>query len=561
MLLDVGYNGSKLGSEVFPLTDFSAYGLTPFGPVPNERHMEWYRRGRTAFLHFTVNTFTDREWGDGTESPAVFAPTKLDCRQWARVLKDAGFTAAILTAKHHDGFCLWHTETTAHCVQNSPCRVDVVREFTDACREYGLKAGIYLSPWDRNHPAWGTERYNDVYAAQLTELMTRYGPIWECWWDGAGSTKAHYDWARWAAIVRTHQPQCVIFGCLGAAEHVDVRWVGTEEGRAGENCWATIDPKTIVVENCADLNTGKWGGSHFIPAETNTSIRPGWFWHESQNGQVRSPENLVQYWFQSAGRNTAILLNLPPDRRGLLHERDCESVLRWNDMLRQIFAADLAPTGTITATPALHPHCGPENLLLAPEDRFYAAAERTPEITLSFPAPVTFDCWQLEEVIELGHRVKKFEIQALEKDCWRTIAAGECIGFCRCQRTAPVTASAVRIRILDSGAEPVLRRVRLYDTRGIGLEPGRRSQTGELTGLTVTAEPDGVSVELGGIYPFNTVEFAAAGSAAVHTFNGTRYEQVWQGDGSPARFETVTGSYRLKLMGTVEPASVRVFLK
>ena len=158
------------------MTDFSRYGLTPFGPVPNERHMEWYRRGRTAFLHFTVNTFTDREWGDGTESPEVFAPTRLDCRQWVRVLKEAGFTAAILTAKHHDGFCLWHTQTTAHSVKNSPCRVDVVREFTDACREYGLKAGLYLSPWDRNHPSWGREEYNDVYAAQLTELMTRYGP-------------------------------------------------------------------------------------------------------------------------------------------------------------------------------------------------------------------------------------------------------------------------------------------------------------------------------------------------------------------------------------------------
>ena len=184
------------------MIDFSRYGLSPFGPAPNERHMEWYRRGKTAFLHFTVNTYTDREWGDGTESPSVFAPTQLACRQWAKVLKDAGFTAAILTAKHHDGFCLWYTDTTAHSVKNSPCGVDVVKEFTDACHEFGLKAGIYLSPWDRNHPSWGKEEYNDIYAAQLTELMTRYGPLWECWWDGAGSTEADYDWARWTAIIR-----------------------------------------------------------------------------------------------------------------------------------------------------------------------------------------------------------------------------------------------------------------------------------------------------------------------------------------------------------------------
>lgn len=541
------------------MIDFSRWGLTPFGPAPNDRHMEWYRRGRTAFLHFTVNTFTDREWGDGTESPALFAPTALDCRQWARVLKEAGFTAAILTAKHHDGFCLWHTETTAHHVGNSPCRVDVVKEFTDACREFGLKAGLYLSPWDRNHPAWGKEVYNDIYAAQLTELMTRYGPIWECWWDGAGSTQARYDWARWTAIVRQYQPQCVIFGCLGAAPFVDVRWVGTEEGRAGEDCWATIDPETIMVENCADLNSGKWGGSHFIPAETNTSIRPGWFWHENQNGQVRSPENLVRYWFESAGRNTAILLNLPPDRRGLIHEADAASVLRWNEYLTEMFAHDLAPLGTVTASPARHPDLCPENLLLPDEDRFYAAEGRTPAITLTFPEPITFDCWALEEVIELGHRVRRFALDVRENGSWRTIAQGQCIGFCRCQRTAQVRTDGVRLRILDAGAPPVLRRIRLYDTHGIALTGSQARSSGELT-ATISREGGAVLADLGGIYPFDTVHFRAAGPVTIHAFNGTRYEAIWTGTDSPARFPAVTGSYRLMLTGDVEPDSVRVSL-
>ena len=539
------------------MIDFSRYGLTPFGPAPNDRHMEWYRRGRTAFLHFTVNTFTDREWGDGTESPASFAPTALDCRQWAQVLKEAGFTAAILTAKHHDGFCLWHTDTTGHCVRNSPCGVDVVREFTDACREFGLKAGLYLSPWDRNHPAWGREEYNDVYAAQLRELMTRYGPIWECWWDGAGSTEAHYDWARWANIVRNCQPQCVIFGCLGAAEFVDVRWVGTEEGRAGADCWATIDPETIVVENCADLNSGKWGGTHFIPAETNTSIRPGWFWHESQNGQVRSPENLVKYWFESVGRNSTILLNLPPDRRGLLHENDVASVLRWNDALSEMFQTDLAPLGTIDADAPIHPDCGPENLLSEDEDRFYAAESLTPTITLTFPEAVTFDCWRLEEVIELGHRVRSFALDVREQGAWRTIARGQCMGFCRCERTARVTADAIRLRILDSGSSPVLRRIRLYDTRGIGLEHPRTQISGELA-VALSREDGAVIADLGGIYPYDTVHFCAKGPVTIHTFNGTRYELLWTGTDSPARFAPVTGSYRLKLTGEVELDSVQV---
>ncbi len=540
------------------MTDFSCYGLNPFGPAPNGRQMEWYRRGRTAFLHFTVNTFTDREWGDGTESPAVFAPTQLDCRQWVRVLKEAGFTAAILTAKHHDGFCLWHTDTTDHSVKNSPCRVDVVREFTDACREYGLKAGIYLSPWDRNHPAWGKEEYNDVYADQLTELMTRYGEIVECWWDGAGSTEAHYDWARWTAIVRKYQPRCVIFGCLGAAEFVDVRWVGTEEGRAGDPCWATIDPETIIVENCADLNSGKWGGTHFIPAETNTSIRPGWFWHESQNHQVRSPENLVRYWFESAGRNTAILLNLPPDRQGLLHERDCESVLRWNELLKEMFARDLAPGGSIAAAAPLHPDCGPENLLR--DEGFYAAEAFTPTITLTFPAPITLDCWRLEEVIELGHRVRRFAVDVLEKGIWRTVAERECIGFCRCERIQPMTASAFRVRILEAGANPVLGRIRLYNTRGLGLEEKTVRSGGALSPI-LSRSGGAVLADLGGIYPFNRVEFAANGPVEIEAFNGTRYEPIWQGTASPARFPTVTGSYRLRLKGDVEPESVEILLE
>ena len=539
------------------MIDFSRYGLTPFGPAPNDRHMEWYRRGRTAFLHFTVNTFTDREWGDGTESPADFAPTALDCRQWARVLKNAGFTAAILTAKHHDGFCLWHTDTTDHCVRNSPGGVDVVKEFTDACREFGLKAGLYLSPWDRNHPAWGREEYNDIYAAQLRELMTCYGPIWECWWDGAGSTEAHYDWARWTNIVRNCQPQCVIFGCLGAAEFVDVRWVGTEEGRAGADCWATIDPETIVVENCADLNSGKWGGTHFIPAETNTSIRPGWFWHESQNAQVRSPENLVKYWFDSVGRNSTILLNLPPDRRGLLHENDIASVLRWNDYLSEMFRTDLAPLGMIEADAPIHTDCGPENLLLEDEDRFYAAANQTPTITLAFPETVTFDCWRLEEVIELGHRVRSFALDVRENGTWRTIAEGRCMGFCRCERTMRVTADAIRLRILASGEPPVLRRIRLYDTRGIGLEGSKTRTSGELA-VTLSREDGAILADLGGIYPYDTVHFRAGGPVTIHAFNGTRYEPIWTGTHSPARFPTVTGSYRLKLTGEVELDSVQV---
>ena len=541
------------------MADFAQFGLSPFGAAPNARHMEWYARERTAFLHFGVNTFTDREWGDGTESEALFAPTALDCRQWARVLKDGGFTAAILTAKHHDGFCLWHTGTTTHHVGNSPARVDVVRAFCDACREFGLKPGLYISPWDRFHPTWGTDGYNDIFAAQLTELMTRYGDIWECWWDGAGSTEATYDWPRWASIVRENQPQCVLFGCLGAAEHVDIRWVGNEEGRAGDPCWATIDPVTILEEKCARLNSGKFGGSRFIPAETNTSIRPGWFWHESQNDRVRTPENLVSCWFRSAGRNSVLLLNLPPDRRGLLHEADAASVRQWNGLLSQMFSHDLTRGAGITADAPLHPACAPENLLLPDEGRFYAAASLTPTISLTFPAPVTFDCFDLQEVIELGHRVHTFALDVLEQGTWRTVTQRSCIGFRRCQSIASVTAGAVRLRILDAAAPPVLRRLALYNTGGIG-----RATTAPLPGelkTRVLPEANGVALELEGILPFNQISFTATGAVTIEIFNGTRYEPLCTTGTSPVTFPTVTGSYRLRLLGTVDPDSIRVALQ
>ena len=541
------------------MADFAQFGLAPFGAAPNRRHMERYTRERTAFLHYGVNTFTDREWGDGTESEALFAPTALDCRQWARVLKEGGFTAAILTAKHHDGFCLWHTQTTTHHCGNSPARVDVVRAFCDACREFGLKPGVYISPWDRFHSAWGTEGYNDVFAAQLTELMTRYGEIFECWWDGAGSTEARYDWARWASIVRGNQPRCILFGCLGAAEHVDVRWVGNEEGRAGDPCWATIEPGTIETEICADLNSGKWGGSRFIPAETNTSIRPGWFWHESQNDRVRSPEDLVSCWFRSAGRNSVLLLNLPPDHRGLLHEADAASVRQWNALLSRMFSRDLARSAAITADAPLHPACAPENLLLPDGDRFYAAATLTPTLTLTFPAPVTFDCFSVQEVIELGHRVHTFALDVLEEGTWRTVTQRSCIGFRRCQRIAPVTADAVRLRILDSAAPPVLRRFALYDTNGIG-QTTSVPLPGELK-TRVLPEERGVALELEGILPFNTVSFAATGAVTIEIFNGTRYAPLCTATTSPATFPTVTGSYRLRLLGTVDPDSIRVSLQ
>ena len=538
---------------------FEKYGLTPWGAFPNHRHMEWYRRGKTAFIHFTVNTFTDREWGDGTENPEVFAPSELDCRQWARVLKEGGFTAAILTAKHHDGFCLWDTAYTEHCIRNSPGRRDVVREFTDACREYGIKAGIYLSPWDRHEPTWGSDDYNDFYVGQLTELMTNYGKIWECWWDGAGSDKTRYDWKRWADTVRKLQPDCVLWGCLGAADYADARWVGNEEGRAGDPCYATIEPEIVREEIYTVLNSGVWGGSRFIPAETNTSIRPGWFYHETQDHQVKTPEMLVDYWFHSHGRNTAILLNLPPDRRGLIHETDAEAVRLWNGKMKAIFAENLADGASITAPAPIHPDLKAENLISARDADFYATDTRLAEITFTFPEETTFDCFRVDEVIELGHRVSGFALDVLQDGVWNTLLERRCIGFCYADRFPPVTARAVRLRITSADADPVLRFFGVY--RGAWTEEKQVRRKGELTGLLVEPAENGITVDFGGIFPFDRVCWEAE-RYELHAFNGASYDYVTEGSGT-LRFPAVTGAYKVKLTvtrGDVPKRNPRIFL-
>lgn len=533
--------------------------FVPEGPVPSSRQMAWYRRGKTAFVHFSMNTFTGREWGDGTEDPALFAPTDLDCSQWARVLRDGGFTAAILTAKHHDGFCLWPSRYTDHTVARSPEKTDVVRAFVDACREYGISPGVYISPWDRNHPAWGTECYNDVFAGQLTELMTGYGPLCECWWDGAGSTETCYDWARWAGIVRKYQPDCVIFGCLGAAEYVDVRWVGNESGIAGDSCYATIDPRSILEENTRELNTGKPDGPRFIPAETNLSIRPGWFYHANQDDNVKTPEELTDYWFRSAGRNTGILLNLPPDRRGRIHERDAESVRLWDRNIKRIFSHNLILEGTVCASSRLSPEYPAENLTDPRDSRVYAAGESCPVITVAFPEERTFDCFRLEETIELGHRVRGFLLEAKTGGRWREIHRGGCIGFCQSRRFSPVSASEVRLTVTESSAWPVLRFFGLY--RGAMDHRQEAKDTfGAVPVRELRREGEALILNLGGIYPYNTLRWQdpEVQRLEIWAFNGTRYVQVYAGALSGSvRFPTVTGSYQMKLIvteGTPDPA-------
>jgi alpha-L-fucosidase len=313
------------------------------GPVlPSAEQVLYQEMEMVGFIHFTVNTFTDREWGFGDEDPAIFNPAELDAEQWARVASDGGMKELILTAKHHDGFCLWPSAHTEHSVKNSPYKNghgDIVREFVDACRKYGLKVGLYLSPWDRNHPDYGTPAYITYYRNQLRELLTGYGEINEIWFDGAnGGTgwygganeerridrDTYYDWPGTIELVKSLQPGIKIFSDAGP----DIRWVGNEKGHAGETFWSTISNENLVIgaSDPAYLNMGDPRGDRWIIGQCDVSIRPGWFYHPDEDSLVKTPEQLMDIYYRSVGRNGVLLLNLPPDRRGLIHETDAANL-------------------------------------------------------------------------------------------------------------------------------------------------------------------------------------------------------------------------------------------
>jgi len=481
---------------------YEKYGLKPCGATPNARQMEWYGRKMTIFFHFGMNTFTGREWGDGTESPSTFNPSELCVEQWVKAIKEGGFTTAILTAKHHDGFCLWQTKYTEHSVKNSPYKNgqgDIVREFVDACEKHGIKAGIYLSPWDRHEKTWGSVDYNDFYVGQLTELLTNYGKIWECWWDGAGSTEAVYDWERWATTVRTLQPDAVIFGSLGATPWVDVRWVGNEKGVAGKPCYATIDPISLVVETTSELNSGKLGGERFIPAEVDVSIRPGWFYHAEQDDMVRSPENLVELWFTSIGSNAGLLLNLPPDRRGLIHENDVESIKRFNSILNETLSHNLAYDAQLKGE-CLY-DCMVENLLC--KDKFYLPKGNSFVVTL--PQKREINTLIIKEGIELGHKVTKITARALVDGEWHVLFTNDIIGHTLAQRFDTVITDKLEIELeyLDT---PVLNGFGLYRFEDKLIETVKRSGRNLANGesAVIDYKENEIDTNLGGLFPFNS---------------------------------------------------------
>ena len=409
-------------------------------PVPTAAQLEWQRDELAMFLHFGVNTFTDREWGDGKEDPKLFNPVNLDARQWARTARAAGFCSMILTAKHHDGFCLWPTLTTHHSVAKSPWRGgagDVVREMIDACRAEGLRPGLYLSPWDRNNPLYGdSPRYNDLYADQLTELLTRYGKIAEVWFDGANGEgpngrKQVYDWPRVFALVRRHQPDAVIFSDAGP----DVRWCGNENGSAGDPNWSAVDPSVVTYPGqdskdvAAALQHGDPAGTVWRPAEADVSIRPGWFYHPADDAKVRSADNLVDLYMSSVGRNSKLLLNVPPTRDGLLHDTDVTRLSGFRSKLKAL-------TETNLSTAAL------------PNWRAFGAGSSQAELDLGRTATVSLA--RFAEDITKGQVVSRYTLYGADDGEWSVLSRGTTIGYARIDRFAPVKVRRLRLVIDDA---------------------------------------------------------------------------------------------------------------
>ncbi|WP_226470524.1 alpha-L-fucosidase [Luteimonas panaciterrae] len=435
-------------------------------PRPSAAQLAWQREELAMFVHLTVNTFTGKEWGMGDEDPSIFAPDRLDARQWARAAKAGGFGSMILTAKHHDGFCLWPTATTTHSVKSSPWRDgkgDVVREFVDACHAEGLGVGFYLSPWDRHEPRYGSgDAYNEYYIAQLTELLTQYGPVIEVWFDGANGEgpngkRQTYDWPRIHATVRRLQPSAVIFSDAGP----DVRWIGNEKGIADTICWSTVNPARVPHAGfdrpwvAQALGQGDPDGTVWRPGECDVSIRPGWFWHPEEDAKVRSADNLLGLYFDSVGRNGKLLLNVPPTRDGLFHENDVRALKEFADKRRALFGGGNLLSGARVRASAQAGGHAPVSVLDGDADSYWDAdGKNSGWLEFESSREIEFDVIELQEAIAHGQNIANYRIEHWADGAWAPLAWGTTIGHKKLERIELVRARKLRLSI-DYGYGPV----------------------------------------------------------------------------------------------------------
>ena len=534
----------------------------PYGALPSAAQLEWQQLEYYMFIHFGPNTFTDKEWGHGDEDPKVFNPTNLDARQWARTAKAAGMKAIIITAKHHDGFCLWPSKYSTHTVRESAWKDgkgDVLKELAAACKEYGLKLGMYLSPWDRNHPEYGTPGYNEIFAKTLEEVHTQYGEVFEQWFDGANGEgpngkRQEYDFNLFNNTVFKHHPNAIIFSDIGPG----CRWNGNENGYAGETNWSTLNVDGFGVGNAAPkqqvLNRGNRNGDKWIPAEADVSIRPGWFYSPSTDDKVKSLVELSKIYHASVGRNANLLLNVPVDRRGLIHQNDSLRLMEFKKLIDESYKTNLALKKGVSASQVRGGSkvFAASNLSDGDFNTYWTTNDetKTGSFVIDLGSPAEMNRIVLQEYIPLGQRVASFSVEVWDGKKFREIDRQTTIGYKRILSFPTLKTSKVRIKILEADACPVISELQIFKAPELLSSPViSRDKNGKVSILVDNSDPvityttDGSEPTYQSKRYAQSFEMAEAGIIKAKSFvdNGTRWSEtvVSAFDIAPARWRIV----------------------
>lgn len=444
----------------------NAQEIQPFGPTPTDEQQDWHALEFYLFVHFGPNTFTGLEWGKGNEKTEIFNPSQLDCRQWARIAKESGAEGIIITAKHHDGFCLWPSKYSTHTVAQSNWKNgkgDVLKDLSEACKEYGIKMGVYLSPWDRNHPDYGTEAYNEVFVNMMKEVVENYGPFFEFWWDGANGEgpngrKQVYDWPLYIKTLREIAPNTLIFSDIGP----DIRWVGNEKGLAGKTNWNLLDTAGFKRGHGSPafdtLTSGNKFGKNWIPAECDVSIRPGWFYHAEENSKIKSAEELFQLYLKSVGRGANLLLNVPPDERGLFTSKDSASLVGFRKLFNANFFTNKNLIHSISTTG--NKEKIPE--LLDDNEDSYTVLQLNKPIKINLNQSKPINCIVLQEPMAMGQRISKFSIKGMNGEKLVFETAGTTVGRKRIISFPQAEINTIEIKVIESKATPLLSEIAVY---------------------------------------------------------------------------------------------------
>ncbi|HEV7329416.1 MAG TPA: alpha-L-fucosidase [Flavisolibacter sp.] len=562
----------------FLLISFTSFGQqgkppAPYGALPSQSQVQWQKLEYYMFIHFGPNTFTDKEWGHGDEDPKVFNPTQLDAGQWARTAKAAGMKGIIITAKHHDGFCLWPSKYSTHTVRESAWKNgkgDVLRELSDACKKYGLKFGVYLSPWDRNHPAYGTPEYNTIFASTLQEVLTGYGPVFEQWFDGANGEgpngkKQVYDWPLFHQTVYTYQPQAIIFSDVGPG----ARWVGNESGIAGTTNWSTLDTDGFAPGLSAPptnvLNEGNEDGKYWVPAEVDVSIRPGWFYSPSTDDKVKSLNHLLNIYYSSVGRNANLLLNVPVDRRGLIHANDSIRLMELKKTLDETFKTNLAKGRKVAASDVRAKQFAAANLTDGNYNTYWTTNDNVTKasFTIDLGKETSVNRIVLQEYIPLGQRVKSFSVDYWDGKMFRELDRQTTIGYKRILTFPAIKTTKVRVTVLEAKACPVLSEVQLYKAPELLSLPqitrskeGKVSITSESADVVLTYTTDGSEPAFTSLRYTQPLDVARGGTVKARAFigNGTKGSETVTAtfDLAPAKWKIVGAEQNPRLNRVID---------